>query len=200
MKLILNDGTKVEGTLEELLDFLKEYKKVEKDIKPTYPIVTTNPAIWPNPVANPCEGCPINERIKKGEMVVDDSCYWCGKNPFKVTCRDTLTKPQDINISLTTTGTGATKLSDGTTVKLTMDTTNDPNKQPFDEYASGLPVREAMTGSDNFSIAKKQYNKKFKKEPYTADEANALLKKYGMLNEDGTVVDEYRGNIKETDK
>ncbi len=169
MKLILNDGTKVEGTLEELLDFLKEYKKLTKNgikIEPIYPYPDypinpiTHPQVWYGLSGkNDCEGCPIYEKLKKGETVIGDGCYWCGKYPYKATC-------------------------DGTPVKLTMDTTNNLDKQPFNEYASGLPIREAMTG----------------KKTYTADEANALLKKYGMLNEDGTVVDEYRGNMKETDK
>jgi len=115
MKLLLNDEIKVEGTLEELLDFLKEYKKLTKDepkIEP--PRITTNPDVWRDPSS--CEGCPIHERLKNGEIVIDDSCYWCSKNPCKITC------------------TAYSNVS------------NNPNKQPFDEYASGLTVREAMTG------------------------------------------------------
>ena len=156
MKLILNDGTKVEGTLEELLDFLKEYKKLTKDdvkIEPIYPYpdYPINPIIHPQvwyglSGKNECEGCPIYEKLKKGETVIGDGCSFCSKYPYKVTCTAS-------------------------------NTTNDLNKQPFDEYASGLPVREAMTGSGPIN-----------------------LKDLGMVKEDGTVVEEFQGMTKEIDK
>lgn len=194
MKLILNDGTKVERTLEELLDFLKEYKNLAKNdmkIEPIYPYPDypinpiTHPQVWYGLSSkNECEGCPVYEKLKKSETVIGDGCSFCSKYPYKVTCGDQ-------NISLT----------------------NDLNKQPFDEYASGLPVREAMTGSDNFSIAKKQYNEKLKDwgvlkadllkqdtRPKTKEEAEQILKGCGVMREDGTIVDEYQGMIKEIDK
>ena len=209
MKLILNDEIKVEGTLEELLAFLKEYKKLPKET--IGPRITTNRGIWRDLTS--CEGCPIYEKLKKGETVIGDGCSFCSKYPYKINCGDTLTKPEDVNISLTTTGTGATKLPEGTTVKLTMDATNDPNKQPFDEYASGLPVREAMTGTytttisaDTFPEMHKTVQEKISdiikgpSKKLTKKESEEMLKKCGVLKEDGTIVEEYQGMIKEIDK
>ena len=94
-----------------------------------------------------------------------------------------------------------------------MDTTNDPNKQPFDEYASGLPVREAMTGTyttiisaDTFPEMHKTVQEKIDgiikgpSKKLTKKESEEMLKKCGVLKEDGTIVEEYQGMIKEIDK
>lgn len=81
MKLFIDDHIKVEGTTEELLDFLNGYPKLLKDtVKPIAIGSTFRKDL------NNCEGCSIYERIKKGETIIDDSCYWCSKNPYKVTC------------------------------------------------------------------------------------------------------------------
>jgi len=103
-------------------EITKKYDKIEKqeiveEVKPekekSEPAVPSYPgSILPTTVTyNPCEGCHIYERVKKGEIVVDDSCYWCPKNPYKVvvTCKDSTTtsttgaKP-DPNIKITLEG------------------------------------------------------------------------------------------------
>lgn len=81
MKLFIDDHIKVEGTIEELLDFLKGYtNQLKETVKP----ITVSPTFRKD--LDNCEGCSIYERIKKGETIIDDSCYWCPKNPYKVTC------------------------------------------------------------------------------------------------------------------
>lgn len=35
---------------------------------------------------NGCEGCPNNPKYLKTPYIGDNSCQWCQKNPYKVTC------------------------------------------------------------------------------------------------------------------
>lgn len=52
---------------------------------------------WPNVIytnaerSDDCEGCKIYEDAKKGILGINDACYWCSKNKYRVVCGDSCT-------------------------------------------------------------------------------------------------------------
>ena len=82
-------------------EITKKYDQIEKqetveEVKPDTPTFTPDPkdiSITPYPYTpifpaiqnNVCEGCPTYEKIKNGETVIGDGCYFCSKYPYKVT-------------------------------------------------------------------------------------------------------------------
>ncbi len=88
MKATLKDGTVLEGTPEEIKEFLKDKEDNGFTITPAPAIIPQGPSLNGSfgSNANPCEGCDLYERLQKGEVVVDDRCTFCSKNPNKLTC------------------------------------------------------------------------------------------------------------------
>ena len=66
---------------QEIVEEIKPEKKEPEPIIPPH----LDKMIFPTIKNNVCEGCPTYEKMKNGEILIGDACYWCDKSPYKVT-------------------------------------------------------------------------------------------------------------------